>query len=184
MKEQQDLLAISNGDITAFERLFFSYQPRLVYFITGLVHDIDLGRDMAQDIFLSLWENRQKLSHVDNFSSYLFRIAKCSIYNYYDHLSVKQRYRESYLSDDPIDRVSEEEKLFAKELSDQIDKIVDTLSPQRKSIYIMSRKEGLPNEEIALKLGINKRTVENHLTAALAILRKMIVLFIICHSNS
>lgn len=184
MEEHRDLLATSNGDIAAFERLFFRYQPRLVYFITGMVHDIDLGHDMAQDIFLSLWENRQKLAKVENFSSYLFRIAKCSIYNYYDHLSVREKYQESYLSDCLDNSVSEEEELFAKELSAQIDQIVDQLSPQRKNIYIMSRKEGLPNEEIALKLGISKRTVENHLTAVLSILRKTIITFIIYFINS
>ena len=52
--------------------------------------------------------------------------------------------------------------------------IKENMPPQRKQIFKMSRKEGLSNEEISLKLNINKRTVENHITQALADLRKVL----------
>lgn len=176
MNERQELIAIAQGDMEAFERIFFIYQPRLVYFLTGLIHNEELGRDMAQDIFLSLWENRSKLSQIESFSAYIFKIARYTIYNYYDHLSVQDKYATEYLLKHVSDFASEEEQLFAKELSEAIDKVVDGLSPQRKRIYIMSRKEGFSNDEIAEKLNLNKRTVENHLTAVLAILRKVVVM--------
>ena len=59
-----------------------------------------------------------------------------------------------------------------------IDVTVSQMPPQRKQIYIMSRVEGMSNTEIAEKLNINKRTVENHLTAALADIRKTIRIWI------
>ena len=67
--------------------------------------------------------------------------------------------------------------MFARELQSIISRTVEQMSPQRKLIYQMSREQGLSNDEIATRLNISKRTVENHLTAALAILRKVLYLF-------
>lgn len=173
MKEEHDiLLAISNGNIKAFEYIYCRYQPQLKDFLTKLIHDPDIAHDMAQDIFLSIWEKRNKLSTVTSFSAYLFSAAKYSVFNYYDHRDVENKFIFEYITGHSNTYISEEEALFAKEMNRQISKIVDSLSPQRKKIFIMSRKEGKSNNEIAQLLNISKRTVENHLTYILAILRK------------
>lgn len=174
MDEQQLLYNVAQGDIDSFELIFRLYHPRLVTFLTGLLHDEEEGRDMAQDIFMSLWENKKNLSKIKSFSAYLFRIARCAVYNYYDHLNVKSKYASEYLLNHTED-FSEEEKIFARELHTAIDRVIDGLSAQRKRVYVMSRKENLSNDEIAKHLGISKRTVENHLSAVLAMLRKLIV---------
>ena len=71
--------------------------------------------------------------------------------------------------------------MFARELQSIISRTVEQMSPQRKLIYQMSREQGLSNDEIATRLNISKRTVENHLTAALAILRKVLYLFFLTY---
>ena len=168
-EEQNKLKEIAAGNVEAFEHLFFQYQPRLVNFL------------MAQDLFLSLWKDREKLKNVRSFSSYLFQMARFTVYDYFDRLIVSEKYTNEYLQEaSPAE--SEEEALFVRELQSIINRTVDQMSPQRSKIYRMSREEGLSNDEIAMRLDISKRTVENHLTAALAILRKVLYLFFLLHA--
>lgn len=176
--EHQELKEIAAGNADAFERLFFQYQPRLVYFLTGLTHDKEVSRDMAQDIFLALWRDREKLKDINSFSSYLFQMARFTVYDYFDRLSITEKYADELLQN-PTIAESEEESLFVRELQDVINHAVSQMSPQRQRVYRMSREEGFSNEEIATRLGLSKRTVENHLTASLAILRKVLYLMFV-----
>lgn len=179
MNEEYELQAIARGDKSAFERIFFLYYSKLVRFLAGMVQDEDVGRDMAQDIFLSLWEERVRLAEVRDFSSYLFMIARYTVFNYYDHLAVERKFAAAVLAKYPVVSESEEEKIFVKELNAYINRVVENLSPQRRTVYKLSRQEGLTNEEIAQRLHISKRTVENHLTAVLAVLRRAVLLMCI-----
>lgn len=172
-REDEYIRALSEGDEKAFELLFLRYQPKLIYFFTGFVHDEEIARDMAQDLFFNLWTNREKLAEVRSFRSYLYRMARNALYNYYDHTLVLEKYDAVQLLA-PLSVSDTEEQLFAKELQDFINLKIEQMPPQRQQIFRMSRIEGLDNEEIALRLNISKRTVESHISSALSDLRKML----------
>lgn len=171
--EEYNIKALSRGDRRAFEVLFLQYQPKLVYFLTGFIKDTELARDMAQDIYLSIWNHKEHLSEVRSFKAYLFKMGKNAVCNYYDHSIVNDKFVAEQLAR-PVATESTEDTIFAKQLQSLIDITVCEMPPQRKLIYTMSRVDGLSNGEIAERLNINKRTVENHLTAALADIRKVI----------
>lgn len=176
--ENDVVIDLSKGDQKAFEILFLNYQPRLIYFLNGFIKDDEKSRDIAQDIFLSIWKNRERLSEVKSFKAYVFKMAKNAVCNYYDHSLVNDRFVTDQLSR-PQSSSDTEETIFANQLQDLIDITVSQMPPKRKQIFQMSRIEGLSNDEISQQLDISKRTVENHLTAALADLRKVIKICIL-----
>ena len=85
-----------------------------------------------------------------------------------------KNYQSRQLSDDNSDLYEIESELNAKELELIIAIAVERMPSQRRKIYQMSREQGLSNENIARELNISKRTVENHLTQALADIRKIL----------
>ncbi len=74
--EMSAIKAVSKGDSKAYELLYLNFQPKLVYFINGFIKDMEVSRDMTHDIFLSIWNNREKLAQVNSFNSYLFKMLK------------------------------------------------------------------------------------------------------------
>lgn len=176
--EENNLKAMVGGSQKAFESLFLFYQPKLVYFLTGFIKDSEIARDMAQDIFLNVWNNRANFSEIKSFKAFILKMGKNAIYNYFDHLLVNEKYVGNQLIQ-PNETHSTEEFIYAQQLQELIDITVSQMTSQQKLIYTMSRVEGLSNTEIAEKLNINKRTVENHITAALAEIRKTIKIFLV-----
>lgn len=174
--------AISKGDEQAFEVLFLHYFPRIKGFISGILQDEEEAEDISQDIFVSMWQNREKLTEIENLNAYLYRIARNTVFRYIERSLLFNDYQQqqaikAQLASTDNDNI--EEELYAKELEFLISVCVEKMPSQRKRIYKMSRMEGLSNDEIAERLSINKRTVENHLTLALADIRKIIGFFIL-----
>ncbi len=177
LTEREILALIARGDRRAFDWLFVQHQPRLVNFLTQLTGNPEVAADMSQDIFLDIWKNRSRLDGVNNFQAYLFRIARNTAYNYFDRLAVNDRFvNESKYTTQSAQ--AEGEYLFARQLMALIRKTADEMPPKRRKIFLMSRFLGFSNSEIADMLGIDKRTVENHITNALATIRQMIKLLV------
>lgn len=171
-KEKTCLERMARGDKRAFDLLFIKYYPVLVQFIDGFIKDNEQARDMSQDIFLRVWNQRATLLELRSFKGYLYKNARFAIYNYFDHQQVDQRFVTELLHRAmQVDDV--EERCFAQELEQMIRLAIDHMSEQRKKVFRMSREGGMTNQEIADELNISKRTVENHITAALAELRKI-----------
>lgn len=172
------LVNISHGDTKAFESLFMLYFPKFKLFLSGFLDSEAEAEDLAQDIFVKVWQNRYSLGKIENLNAYLYRMAKNTLYTYLNRSFFPEAIPESgygyILSTEEL-----EEIIFAKELEELIDVTINKMPPQRKTIFRLSRKQGLSNEEIALQLNISKRTVETHISAALADLRKVIPILLL-----
>ena len=176
--EKERLSDLSNGDTKAVNDLFMLYFPKLKLFLSGFLDNEAEAEDLAQDVFVKLWQNRQSLIKVENLNAYLYRIARNTLYTYLNRSFSPDLINETNATHIPsIDEL--EELIFAKELEELIDMTVDKMPPQRKAIFCLSRKQGLSNDAIALQLNISKRTVETHISAALSDLRKVISILLL-----
>jgi RNA polymerase sigma-70 factor (ECF subfamily) len=163
------------GEHSAFRFLFMKYFPKMKYFISHFVKSDAVAEELSQDIFMKIWENREKLSQIQSFNSYIYRMSKNISLNYLEHKYVEDTYMENCQSET---EASIESELYAREIELLEQLAINQMPSQRKTVYVMSRKKGMKNQEIAAALGISKKTVENHLNLALKEIRKVLALFL------
>lgn len=169
------LEALRHGSHEAFETVFFTYYNKTKAFIYGYLKSEPDAEELAEDLFVNLWINHPSIDASKSFDSYLHTIARNAAINFLKHKYV----RDTYLNEIQSAEFSptSEEDLIAKELGLLIDDTVEKMPEQRKRIYVLSRKDGLSNEEIATRLHTTKRNVESQLSLALKEIRKVISLF-------
>jgi len=175
--EQQTLEALRNGEHKAFEVIFTVYYNKVRYFINGLLKSEADAEELAQDIFVKLWINRESIDPQKSFNAYIYTVARNAAFNFLKHKLVEASYLENYTA---LNEVADSEQLiFAKEIGLLVELMVGKMPVQRKTIYQLSRNQGLSNDEIASQLGIARKTVENQLSLALQELRRIVQLFLV-----
>lgn len=166
---------LSDDNPAAFETLFLHYYPKVKLFLIGFLKDEESAQDIVQDVFLKLWQRRKELDSLTNFNAFLFRCAKNEMLNYLRKQYIGTLYIEKEIQKEARYNNDPESEYVATELSSLVKSMVEKMPSQRKIIFRMSREEGLSSDEIAQRLNINKRTVENHLSLALRTIRENIL---------
>lgn len=174
--DKKTLEALRNGDHASFEVVFVAYFNKIKVFINGYLKSETDAEELAEDLFVNLWINRQSIDTAKSFDSYLHIIARNSAINFLKHKFVHFSYVNNLQKEEY--GASSEEELIAKELGLLIDDVVDKMPEQRKQIYILSRNKGLTNTEIAAQQQTTKRTVESQLSLALKEIRQAITSFV------
>ena len=175
--EQHTLEALRNGEHKAFEDIFAAYYNKVRYFINGLLKSEADSEELAQDIFVKLWINRKSINPQKSFNAYIYTVARNAAFNFLKHKFVETSYLGNYTERNEV--ADSEQLIFAKEIGLLVELTVGKMPVQRKTIYQLSRNQGLSNDEIALQLGIAKKTVENQLSLALQELRRIVQLFLV-----
>jgi RNA polymerase sigma-70 factor (ECF subfamily) len=173
----ETLTDLKRGDHKAFDVVFLSYFDKVKRFIAGLVRSEDDAEDLAQDVFAKLWTERETIDIQSSFKSFLYVMSRNAAYNYLKHKLVQANYANEYVQREEMD--TPEELVFAKEIELLIEMALCRMPEKRSEIYRLSRNKGLSTDEIAARLNISRKTVENNLTLALKEIRKIILLSIV-----
>ena len=161
---------ISQGDEIAFSGLLTYYYPKVITFLSELIADEKDVEDLSQNIFVKVWLHRSTLRNLRSFGAYLYRMCRNAAIDYGRTHRVRIPFE--LPQNEPVGYPLDE-SYFAQEKRFQIDHHVAQMPQKRQQVFRMSREEGKTNEEIARELGLSKKTVENHINAALRELRKL-----------
>ena len=161
---------LKSGNQKAFKTLFEQYWEAMFLKANSIIRDREVAQDIVQEIWIKLWNQREKLE-ISNFESYIFRSVSYGCFKYLrdNKFTTSQLQIIDSLSVSNPD-VDDQHNLEATQKV--IDKSLEELSPRCQEIFTLSRLEDMPNEEIAVKLGISRRSVENQVSLALKVIRK------------
>ena len=170
-----DLLKrLSDNDRNAFEILFKENYD--IVYSTALVmtKSSEQAGDIAQDVFLSLWENRKKITDVENIKGFLCNSVKFLVLKRLRRLKVEEAYRQylAYTSSLTGLAVEEDGQLITKQLESSILQGVSQLPPRQQLAFRLSREKGLSHKQISEIIGVNKKTVKDYIVRSIAFLRQ------------
>jgi len=184
MKKNPNIIAekIREGDLESFE-LFYNLEfNNIMYFVNGYIHDPDLAKDIAQESLLALWEKRETINPEKSIRAFLFTIARNKAIN-------ELNTRSSSLNSISINEINANltalrdetltSEIEALNLNDLINRTIENLPDFAKESFIMSRKLGMTNKEIAMAKNMSLTGVEYHMKISLKILRKKLKEYLI-----
>jgi len=174
LPDDQLLVTLQAGDITAFEMIFKTYYQPLCNYAYSFVHDRDEAEEIVQATFLSVWEKKDNLTIHTGVKPYLYAMVRNAALNVLKHEKIKQQHATVELAVAERSAESVTRTVMASELEDRIYKALNKLPEQCRLVFKLSRFEELKYAEIAEQLNISIKTVENQMGKALKIMREQL----------
>ena len=172
MSKEQPHIGYKIESRADLEALFNEHYSDLCAYANNFLKDIDASEEVVQDVLFKLWVNRENITFTTSAKSYLFRSVRNACYNVLKHIDIRDEYKAYNEARINEAELSSEDEMMVSELKDKIRRAIDQLPVQRRKIFIMSRYDGLKYHEIAKKLNISAKTVENQMVKALKYLRQ------------
>lgn len=178
--DQQLQSLLNEGDELAFTEIYNRHWKFLYTAAYNVLRHKEDTLDICQSIFMWMWENHRDITIKTSLRAYLYTAVKYKVAN----LIRQGKVRESFLEDVLGSEIRADEKLELeiKELRHFISQLINELPDKCRDVFLLSRDEHLSHKQIAERLGISEKTVDDHITRALKKLRaslgKMATIFI------
>ncbi len=165
--------ALRAGEAKAYAFLAELYHHRLCVYVYSFTNDEALAEDIVQNVFIKIWKHRAKLKPHFSIKKYLYRSAYNEFIDQYRKHKPVIALEKKHI--DALSYIVEKEDGKALEKTMRIVKQeIEKLPPKCRQTFLLSKKEGLTNMEIAEYLNISIKSVEAHITKAFSILRKKV----------
>ena len=165
------LHALRNGDQQALKTIFNSYFNYLCTIAYQYIADEHLAKDLTQDVFFLFWKRWEIIDIKISLKFYLLRAVINKSLNLIKSKRLAYEEADEHLQI-PADLISKQKELEAEDLQGVIHQTIEQLPSRCRTIFALSRYEGLSHKEIAAQLDISTKTIENQISKALKILKE------------
>lgn len=167
-----DLLSLLElGDVYAFTEIYNRYKRILHQHALKMLNSREEARDVLQETFANLWDNREKLIIKTNLSGYLYHGIRNRVLNMIAHKQVESKYFSSLQVFIDKGEFITDHLIREKQLAEIIEKEIADLPPKMREVFRLSRISNLSHKEIAEELSISEQTVRTQVRNALRLLR-------------
>jgi RNA polymerase sigma-70 factor (ECF subfamily) len=172
VQEKRLLQLISTGDEGAFKTLFEKYRGKLYAYLKSITKSPEAAEEIVMDVFLKVWIGRNSVTEINNFDSFLFRIAHNKAIDFLRALHRDQTLFTLVWEEIQVaGSQTADGSLKEKESHAILQAAIDQLSPKRRLVYELSRENALSHDQIAAYLNLSKSTVNNHLVESLRFIK-------------
>jgi RNA polymerase sigma-70 factor (family 1) len=166
--EEEVLLRMKQGDESAFTTIYRHYHSSLYVYLLRFCKIPSLAEDLVHDVFLKVWEIRDRINPELSFTGYLYRIARNHVIKTIDKLATDQVLREQLFSQLDEPAIAHPEQLVrAKEYDRLFREALTRMPPQRLKVFTLCRQEGKSYEEAAEILGVSKNAIKKHMVLSM-----------------
>lgn len=163
-------------DKLSFKKLFELHYSPLCNFVYRITDDIDQAEDIVQDIFVKVWNDPDLLDGNKNINSYMYSMVRNRALEVIRRENISQKINQQllYIQNNATDTNVEEDEIEKLLLIEQIYVSIRQLPPKCSEVFTLSKVNGLTYTQIAEKMNISVKTVENHMGKALRLMREFL----------
>lgn len=165
---------MADGDQRALRFFFDKYYDNLCNYVNLYIHDSSVSEDIVQDIFIYFWEKRGSIRMDTSVKSYLFRSSRNKYLNYIRNEKCHQSIKKDVKSYTETSVNQDELLIDSLQLEGIINSSIDNLPPRCREVYLLRKNDDLSYKEIASRMEISEKTVENQMTIALKKLKEQL----------
>jgi RNA polymerase sigma-70 factor (ECF subfamily) len=174
--EEALLRLIKSDSTSAFTAFYLAYHHKIYSYALKLTRCREQAQDIAQDVFMKMWENKKSLAKVRHVKAYLFTVCRNTSLTMQSRAACEQKIKEQLSADNQL-FYEEIDSCEVYPIQEQLLQLaIKQLPPRRRRIFWLCKIEGRSHREVARELGVSPGTINDHIVKATKAIRKFIYL--------
>lgn len=168
LQDEADLLRrLKLGDTDAYMQLYQYYHPALYAYVSRFIKISQLAEDTLQEVFIKIWEIRERINPDLSFNAYLYRISRNHVFKQLKKIAADEDLRMRTMLALGQSVEDADSRVRWQQYEALLKTAIGQLSTQRRKVFELCRQQGKTYDEVAAELGISRNTVKEHMVMAI-----------------